>query len=181
MLNASKPIEMKLIAFFDDALNNRVKAYGRTPKEKPYNWIEMGYSLNDAKEYLKKEKYIFIISIDVPEENKYEIYEKDGNYYMMGLEQNPDSDVDSWGSFIVDLTPVKSYIDKLLNDETILKQRAEEVCYGREDLLQVAEVMANEYGNPSVGEELCGVMAEAAEKFLSKIRLNPSWDAEDDF
>lgn len=48
--------------------------------------------------------------------------------------------------------------------------KAKETCYGRDDLLEVAEVMANEYGNSRVGEELCGVMADAAVQWLSQIR-----------
>ena len=59
----------------------------------------------------------------------------------------------------------------------VLKESFGDVCYGRDDLLEVAERIANEFGNPSVGEELCGVMADAAAQFLKDIRQNPRWDA----
>lgn len=51
------------------------------------------------------------------------------------------------------------------------EKKAKEVCYGRDDLLNVAEIMANEFGNSDVGEELCGVMADAAVNFLKVIRI----------
>ena len=69
---------------------------------------------------------------------------------------------------------VKKAIINTINES--VQGNAELVCYGRDDLLDVAEKMANEYGNP--GEDLCGAMADAAVKFLSQIRLNPDWTAE---
>lgn len=51
------------------------------------------------------------------------------------------------------------------------KRHTENVCYGREDLLQVAEQMAADFGNDSVGEELCGVLADAAYNYLIEIRI----------
>ena len=50
------------------------------------------------------------------------------------------------------------------------KTTTKEVCYGREDLLHTAEKMAGEFGNPEAGEELCGVMADAAAAYLARIR-----------
>ena len=46
------------------------------------------------------------------------------------------------------------------------KWHTENVCYGREDLLQVAKQMAADFGNDSVGEYLCGVLADAAYDYL---------------
>lgn len=48
--------------------------------------------------------------------------------------------------------------------------RAKRVCYGRDDLLAVAEAIADGYGNDEIMEELCGVMADAAYNFLKDIR-----------
>lgn len=51
------------------------------------------------------------------------------------------------------------------------KWHTENVCYGREDLLQVAKQMAADFGNDSVGEDLCGVLADAAYDYLIENRI----------
>lgn len=51
------------------------------------------------------------------------------------------------------------------------KWHTEDVCYGREDLLQVAEQMAADFGNDSVGEDLCCVLADAAYDYLIGIEI----------
>jgi len=51
------------------------------------------------------------------------------------------------------------------------ENKANSVCFGREDLMRVAETMANEYGNSNVSEELCAAMADAAFEFLKLIRI----------
>ena len=43
------------------------------------------------------------------------------------------------------------------------------ICYGRDDLLEVAEKMANEMGDVNIGESLVEVMAKAAHTHLSAI------------
>lgn len=43
------------------------------------------------------------------------------------------------------------------------------ICYGRDDLLEVAEKMANEMGDVNIGESLVEVMAKAAHNHLSAI------------
>lgn len=53
-----------------------------------------------------------------------------------------------------------------------VKELAENVCYGREDLMRVAESMANDFGNFYISEELCAAMADAAVELLSKIRTH---------
>ena len=69
----------------------------------------------------------------------------------------------------VRLSTDTSFSDEEDESNGINHDLAVETCYGRDDLLNVAEVIANEFGNSSVGEELCGVMADAAVKFLGDI------------
>jgi len=42
----------------------------------------------------------------------------------------------------------------------------EDICYGRDDLMSVAEDMANSMGNINIAEDLCQKMADAANEFL---------------
>ena len=46
----------------------------------------------------------------------------------------------------------------------------EQICYGRNDLLEVAEKMADEMGDINIAESLIEVMAKAAYDHLSKIK-----------
>lgn len=48
--------------------------------------------------------------------------------------------------------------------------RAKRVCSGRGDLLEVAEAMVNDYGNPEVAVKLSEVMAKAAYNFLKNVK-----------
>ncbi len=43
----------------------------------------------------------------------------------------------------------------------------DEICYGREDLMRVAENIANEVGEIDIAEDLCEVMAKAAADFVN--------------
>lgn len=43
------------------------------------------------------------------------------------------------------------------------------ICYGRDDLLKVAEKMATEMGDINISEDLVNEMATAAFKLLTKI------------
>ena len=44
-----------------------------------------------------------------------------------------------------------------------------EICYGRDDILQAAENIAAEIGNPDIAEELCEKMAKAASDFVEHL------------
>ena len=57
-------------------------------------------------------------------------------------------------------------------DEKKRSAKAREVSYGRDDLLDVAEKMANEFCDAPIGEELCSIMADAAYQWLSTINPN---------
>lgn len=43
------------------------------------------------------------------------------------------------------------------------------LCYGREDLMQVAERIATELGDIDIAEDLCDKMAHAAKDFATEI------------
>lgn len=64
--------------------------------------------------------------------------------------------------------------DKEITDRETIEhwEHCDEVCYGREDLLRVAEKMAEEFGNSDIDEELCGVMADAAAQYMKNIKRN---------
>ena len=47
---------------------------------------------------------------------------------------------------------------------------AEELCYGREDLMRVAERIANELGNIDIAEDLCNKMASSACEFIKYLQ-----------
>lgn len=53
-----------------------------------------------------------------------------------------------------------------LNDEDV---DADDLCYGREDLMRVAESIADEAGDINMAEQLCEEMASAAAKFVKRI------------
>lgn len=55
----------------------------------------------------------------------------------------------------------------LTEEEKERSARADKAAYGREDLLEVAKKMAEKYGNPSLGDELYVVMANAAFKHMN--------------
>ena len=45
----------------------------------------------------------------------------------------------------------------------------DELCYGRDDLMEVAESIANELGDIDIAEDLCNEMATAAVKFVKHL------------
>lgn len=47
---------------------------------------------------------------------------------------------------------------------------AESLCYGRDDLMSVAESIANELGNIDIAEDLCDKMASAAVEFVKYLQ-----------
>ena len=106
-------------------------------------------------------------NVYVDENNWFEVFvEKDGKFI--------DSEViDAEGMNPAELFSMlwETYQDyvKDSNDE-----QARAVCYGRDDLLAVAEAMAEEYGGNADGEELCAVMANAAVDFLKQFKASES-------
>lgn len=46
----------------------------------------------------------------------------------------------------------------------------EELCYGREDLMRVAESIATELGDIDIAEDLCDKMAKAAIDFIIDLK-----------
>jgi len=50
------------------------------------------------------------------------------------------------------------------------KVDAEALCYGREDLMRVAESIANQLGDIDIAEDLCDKMAQSAFEFVKHIQ-----------
>ena len=57
-----------------------------------------------------------------------------------------------------------------MKEVIVVEKDVEEICYGRNDLLEVAEKMAEEMGDIDIAESLIEEMANAAYKHLSQIK-----------
>lgn len=98
----TSPIENKLQTYYADGVN------GLHKNTSDSSWELMGNTWNDVLNYLENEGYTHVYDFS---DGDTEIYEKDGVYYMMDIEQEEEG---SWGSWIVDLTPVANYVKQLL-------------------------------------------------------------------
>ena len=102
-INTNNPSASKIFDYFADAVNGVVR---NNPGDQ--EWIPMGDTYNDALNYLEQEGYKFVIEFSDGDNS---IYEKDGVYYMISLEEDTEG---GWGSWIVDLTPVKQYVERVI-------------------------------------------------------------------
>lgn len=67
-----------------------------------------------------------------------------------------------------ELKIVKAY--NAIEEEKEEEINPEVLCYGREDLMKVAESIANELGDINIAEDLCQKMAESAVEFVKHIQ-----------
>lgn len=98
----TSPAESKLFDYYADGVN------GLHKNTSDSSWVLMGNTWDDVLNYLENEGYTHVYDFS---DGDTEIYENDGVYYMMNIEQEEEG---SWGSWIVDLTPVMNYVNQLL-------------------------------------------------------------------
>lgn len=60
---------------------------------------------------------------------------------------------------------IRESVNRVLNESI----DADMLCYGRDDLMEVAESIANELGDINIAEDLCDKMASAASEFVKQI------------
>ena len=80
------------------------------------------------------------------------------NSYYIKSREVADEVADSWRA--------KGYDDVVVEE---VELKTEDVCYGRDDLLSVAESIVCEWGCGD-GEALCQVLADAAIGYLKSVR-----------
>lgn len=62
------------------------------------------------------------------------------------------------------------FCEILTEEEKERHTKAGKAAYGRDDLLEVSKKIAEEYGNPSLGDELYVVMANAAFNYMNNTK-----------
>lgn len=104
----TSPVENKLYDYFADGCNglHRNRIEWDDSEWVPMTADDGDYA--DAIDWLEEEGYTSVYDFS---DGDAEIWEKDGVYYMMNLEEDPEG---GWGSWIVDLTPVVNYVKQLL-------------------------------------------------------------------
>lgn len=98
----------------DDRIKTELFAYWESVSFNT-EWTTLGKDEEDALESLKMDGYSKIFEFEIENENIFGIYEKDNTYYMIGLEEDPDSGMirPPWGAFIVNVSEFKREIETL--------------------------------------------------------------------
>ena len=106
-------------------------------------------------------RYIYV---DWPESQEYMDKE--------GFEENAILDVNTSGAYFIQ----EDWLKKVDSEMSSANANVDpNICYGRDDLLAVAESIANEVGEPNIAEDLCEHMAKAGAEFLKYLNAGGTY------
>ena len=94
----NKEIENKLFQYFANQINSENGQYE-----------PLGDDYSESLNMLEKQGFKYVMELG---DGDTCIYENNGTYFMLELEEDADG---GWGSYFVDLTPVKNLVNKIIN------------------------------------------------------------------